>query len=157
MQTMKSLLGGSPVVGMLIAVAPGSAFTHTVEAELTTLLLQDDAALTNADLHVIDTIPSHHPEVTLLGTDPTAERIGHAPVLQFWQEPCGVLGGGLTTIPGDGSPEVIIHMDGGAGLMDTYAPVRLTGPDGGAQALRVTAVFRERGPPVAAETTARLD
>lgn len=109
------------------------------------LLLLYAAAITNSDLHGIDTIASHHPEVTLLGIDPTEVRIGHANVLPFWQDLCGALEGGLTTIPGGGSPEVITRTDGWHG---SWTPT----PHGDSPALMAalrpfvwTAVFRKEG------------
>jgi len=147
MHIVKSLLVGSLGAWMLVAVISDTALAASVEEEIKALLLQYYAAISNADLTFIDTITSQNPEVTLLGTDPSEVIIGHANVVQFWQDLFAGLGGGLTTVPGAGSPDVITSDGGVAWLMDTQSQWRLPGPgsQGGDQPFRLTAVLQKVG------------
>jgi ketosteroid isomerase-like protein len=147
MHTLKRLLVGSLIAWMLVPMISHLALAVSVEEELKALLLQYYAALTNADITFIDDTTTQNPEVTLLGTDPGEVILGHANVIQFWQDLFDGLGGGLTTVPGADSPDVIAHEGGVAWLMDTQSTWRLPGPGshGGDQPFRLTAVLRKEG------------
>jgi ketosteroid isomerase-like protein len=140
MITVKNLLVASVAAWVFVAVGPAPALAHSVEDELNALLLQYYTAVTNADVDFIDNITSHNPEVTLLGTDPTEIFIGHDSVIGFWQGLFAFLGGGLTTVPGAGSPDVITRKDEAAWLVDTQSKWVFPGGD---QPFRLTVVFRK--------------
>lgn len=122
-----------------IVMAPALSRADSTEDGLRARLLEYYAAITSADINFIDNITSQHPEVTLLGSDPTEFFVGHANIIQFWQDLFDALGGGLVTVPGAGSPDVITRKDGVAWLVDIQSKWVL--PEGDLP-FRLTAVFK---------------